>query len=126
MKTTLLTMLVALLLGGCVTATYNPVTKELKYERIGDQKMSGVIVEMYPDGRVDVLLEAQQSEARMFQDALRLIEKGIEIGRKRCGDTMINVLPVEDWIDHTEDTTCICQPEVIFENGEMIIIHQRG
>ena len=36
---------------------------------------------------------------------------------------MINVMPVEDWIDHTEDTTCSCQPEVIFENGEMIIIH---
>lgn len=33
-------------------------------------------------GRDDVLLEAQQSEARMFQDALRLIEKGIEIGAK--------------------------------------------
>jgi hypothetical protein len=36
---------------------------------------------------------------------------------------MVNVLPVEDWIEHTEDTTCICRPQVEFVEGEMIIIH---
>jgi hypothetical protein len=81
MKTTLF-LLVALLLGGCVSVKYNPQTKEIAYQRIGDQKMSGVIVEMYPDGRVDILLESQQSEARIISDTIRAIEKGIEIGAK--------------------------------------------
>jgi acylphosphatase len=82
MKTTLLTMLVALMMGGCVTVKYSPETKEIIYQRFGDQKMSGVIVEMYPDGRVDVLLEAQQSEARMFQDALSLVKAGMEMAKQ--------------------------------------------
>ena len=36
---------------------------------------------------------------------------------------MINIIPVNDWIEHQEATTCICEPEIIFENGEMIVIH---
>ncbi len=35
----------------------------------------------------------------------------------------IHVLPTEDWIEHTEDTTCLCEPTVGCENGEMIVIH---
>ena len=34
-----------------------------------------------------------------------------------------HVLPVSDLKDHTEDTTCECHPKVIFESGNMIIIH---
>ena len=36
---------------------------------------------------------------------------------------MLNIIPLNDWIDHKEDTTCICNPSIEFENGEMIIIH---
>ena len=36
---------------------------------------------------------------------------------------MVNVLPIEDWIGHTEDTTCICEPRVEYENGEILVIH---
>ncbi len=37
---------------------------------------------------------------------------------------MIDIYPINDIIEHEENsTTCPCNPEVIFENGEMIIIH---
>lgn len=34
-----------------------------------------------------------------------------------------HVLPTNDLKEHTEDTTCECKPRVIFENGEMIVVH---
>ncbi len=36
----------------------------------------------------------------------------------------IHVLPIEDWIEHSEDTTCLCDPTVGYEDGEMIVIHE--
>jgi hypothetical protein len=36
---------------------------------------------------------------------------------------MINVLPLNDLKEHEEKSTCHCNPKVIFENGEMIIVH---
>ena len=36
---------------------------------------------------------------------------------------MIEVKPIDDLKEHTEGSTCECQPRVIFENGEMIVIH---
>lgn len=36
---------------------------------------------------------------------------------------MTNILPRNDLKEHEESTTCDCEPKVIFENGEMIIIH---
>ncbi len=36
---------------------------------------------------------------------------------------MYNILPVNDIGSHTEDSTCKCNPKVIFENGEMIVVH---
>jgi hypothetical protein len=36
---------------------------------------------------------------------------------------MYNILPVGDLKEHTEDTTCECRPRVIYEDGEMIVIH---
>ena len=36
---------------------------------------------------------------------------------------MINILPNNDLKEHIEDTTCECNPNLIFENGEMIVIH---
>ena len=35
----------------------------------------------------------------------------------------IHILPINDIKEHTEESTCVCHPSVIFENGEMIIIH---
>ena len=34
-----------------------------------------------------------------------------------------HVLPVGDLKEHTEETICKCHPRVVFENGNMIIIH---
>jgi hypothetical protein len=34
-----------------------------------------------------------------------------------------HVLPISDLKEHTEETTCECHPRIIFENGNMIIIH---
>lgn len=36
---------------------------------------------------------------------------------------MINILPRNDLKPHEETTVCECIPKVVFENGEMIIIH---
>lgn len=36
---------------------------------------------------------------------------------------MINILPVNDWIEHTDSTECICQPRYDFDDGELMIIH---
>ena len=36
---------------------------------------------------------------------------------------MINILPINDLKEHTEDTTCECRPMVIEESGEIIVIH---
>lgn len=82
MKTTLFSILIALCMGGCVSAKYNPETKEVSYFRFGDQKMSGVIIETYPDGRIDILLESQQSEARLMQDAIGLFKAGMEAAKQ--------------------------------------------
>jgi hypothetical protein len=38
--------------------------------------------------------------------------------------SMIIIVPVNDIEEHEDElTTCHCLPDVIFENGEMIIIH---
>lgn len=36
---------------------------------------------------------------------------------------MISVLPTNDIEEHEESTTCKCEPKVIYENGEMIVVH---
>jgi major membrane immunogen (membrane-anchored lipoprotein) len=85
MKTTII-LLAALLLGGCSKIDYyrNPLTGEIKlsYSRIGDQKLNGGMMEMYPDGRVDVMLESQESEARLMQDAIGLFKAGMEAAKQ--------------------------------------------
>jgi len=34
-----------------------------------------------------------------------------------------HILPINDIKEHEEASTCHCNPEVKFENGDMIIIH---
>ena len=36
---------------------------------------------------------------------------------------MINITPTEDWIEHIEDTTCICQPDIEIVDGEIMVKH---
>jgi len=36
---------------------------------------------------------------------------------------MQQIIPLNDLKPHEESTTCECMPQVIFENGEMIVIH---
>lgn len=36
---------------------------------------------------------------------------------------MINVYPINDTEDHDLKSTCKCNPKIIFENGEMIVVH---
>lgn len=78
MKKTILVLLLCLFAAGCVSVSYNPETKEVKYTRFGDQKLGGVLVEL-PDG-TGIIIESQQSDARILSDALRILEKGISIG----------------------------------------------
>ncbi len=36
---------------------------------------------------------------------------------------MIHIIPINDWEEHEERSTCKCQPKILQENGEIIIIH---
>lgn len=36
---------------------------------------------------------------------------------------MINVLPVNDLKEHTEDSTCDCKPTIEEVNGQIIVVH---
>ena len=36
---------------------------------------------------------------------------------------MYNILPINDIEPHIEDSTCECNPKIVFTNGEMIIVH---
>lgn len=36
---------------------------------------------------------------------------------------MINIIPLNDLEEHIEFSICNCHPNIIFENGEMIIVH---
>lgn len=36
---------------------------------------------------------------------------------------MINVIPLDDQIEHIEDTTCPCGPAIQHENGSIIVVH---
>ena len=82
MKTIIITICMTLIfmLAGCVSAKYNPETNEVSYLRIGAQKLGGVTIQT-ADGTI-VIIEAQESQAKLFNDALSLIEKGIEIGSR--------------------------------------------
>jgi hypothetical protein len=34
-----------------------------------------------------------------------------------------HVLPINDIEPHVEESTCRCKPNILFENGHMIIVH---
>ena len=36
---------------------------------------------------------------------------------------MIEITPINDTKEHTSGSTCQCEPKIIWENGEMIVIH---
>lgn len=36
---------------------------------------------------------------------------------------MIHVLPINDIEEHEETTACKCEPTVLNENGEFIVVH---
>jgi len=72
-------ILLLLVLSGCVAVSYNPKTGEAKYVRFGDQKLSGILVET-PDG-TNIIIEAQESEAKLMTDALSVMLKAYEAGR---------------------------------------------
>jgi hypothetical protein len=36
---------------------------------------------------------------------------------------MLHILPLNDLHEHEESSTCHCDPEIIEENGEIIIVH---
>lgn len=36
---------------------------------------------------------------------------------------MINIIPNNDLKPHTENTTCDCKPNILWQNEEMIVVH---
>jgi len=71
MKKKLLIFLL-LAVSGCASITFNPETGEVKYKRIGDQHIQGLIVEK--DGnKISVSLEGQASEAEALTTAITVL-----------------------------------------------------
>lgn len=71
MKTVLVTMVLCLLVGGCVSAKYNPKSGEVSYFRAGDQELGGVEV-ILSDGS-SISFEKQKSEGQALVEAIRVI-----------------------------------------------------
>jgi hypothetical protein len=76
---------VILALSGCVTATYDTKTKEVKYTRLFmTQNVGGVHVEMDDPnaGTVYIYIDNLKSDsATILKDAGALLMEGIKIGR---------------------------------------------
>ena len=36
---------------------------------------------------------------------------------------MLNIVPINDLEEHEESSTCKCNPKLIEENGELILVH---
>ena len=36
---------------------------------------------------------------------------------------ILHVMPIDDWIEHEESTTCICRPTVELVDGNMLVVH---
>lgn len=80
MKT--VTIILSLFLAGCVVATYeSPNGEKFSYSRFGDQKLSGVQLTADPNSKT-LSIETQKSDAAILSEAIRLLERGIEIGAK--------------------------------------------
>lgn len=54
MKVICFLIMACLLFSGCVSASYNAETKEIKYSRLGDQKAAGIKIKMADGTSVDV------------------------------------------------------------------------
>lgn len=74
----LLIILFCCLVGGCVSAKYNPKTSEISYLRIGDQELGGVEI-ILPDGS-SVAFEQQKSETEILQTLLQVIKQAYSAG----------------------------------------------
>ena len=61
------------------------VVKDTWYDRLGDQKLSGVELRSDPNGSLDVSFEKQQSDAKILTDAmamgLKMFEAGLAAGK---------------------------------------------
>ena len=68
MKRLIILCLVLTALTGCVSVKYNAESKEVHYQRIGPQRLSGVLVEA-PDG-TSILIEGQESDLQIIKDIL--------------------------------------------------------
>lgn len=60
----------------------------------------------------------------LFLKAIRQIMfLGLCTNSKPTDKLMIHVLPIGDLEEHEETTTCKCEPNIIKENGELIVVH---
>ena len=57
------------ILVGCVTASYNPKTGLISYNRLGDQKVNGFTARIDPNGATTISFENQESTAAALSSA---------------------------------------------------------
>ena len=72
MKKLLLIML-CLFLFGCASVSFNPDTGEVRYFRIGDQKVNGF--EMVMKDGTKIKLKGQESQAEAMTEAIKTINR---------------------------------------------------
>jgi hypothetical protein len=56
-------------LAGCITASYNPKTGLISYNRLGDQKVNGFSARIDPNGITTISFESQESTATALSAA---------------------------------------------------------
>ena len=78
MKTVCLIAICLIFIGGCVSASYNAETKEIKYSRLGDQKAAGIKIKMADGTSVDV----ESLDNTGFTAAVSAINAAFEMGVK--------------------------------------------
>lgn len=78
-----------ILLVGCMSGRHTVTTrypdgtvvvKETRYDRLGDQKLTGVELRSDPDGNLEVSFEKQQSDAKILTDVMTMGMKMFEAG----------------------------------------------
>jgi len=78
----LMLCLVALLFGGCISASYNPNTKDVKYSRLGNMEASGIVVVIDPNGamRVEVASEKNTGLEAVMELLKSAFQEGLKAG----------------------------------------------
>jgi hypothetical protein len=68
------------LVSGCMTTSYNPQTKEIKYSRLGDMDAANIAITMDPNGVINI--EVAKIKNTGFESLIEMIKDAYEAGKR--------------------------------------------